>query len=95
MHPMAWWSLSMKTTQMLVEAQLVITMRIWGLAGAWPMTPGESTRMWAEKGPAFVKASNAATLAVLHGKGPAKVAEAALKPIGSKTRSNVRRLTRK
>ena len=47
-----------------------------------------------EKGPAFLQAAGAATSAAMKGKRPDQIAEAALKPIGIKTRANARRLSK-
>ena len=33
----AWWGLGFRTTQMLAEAQSVITLRTLGAFGLWPM----------------------------------------------------------
>ncbi len=95
MHPFAWWGLSMRTAQMMFEAQAVIGMRMLGMAGGWPVSPSENTRMIVEKGPAFMRASGAAMTAAMKGKRPDQIAEAALKPIGRKTRANAKRLSRR
>jgi hypothetical protein len=93
--PFAWWSLSVRTAQMLAEAQTVIAFRLMGMAGGWPVTSSESRRMVLEKGPAFVRAGGAAMQAAMKGRRPDQVLGAALSPIGRKTRSNARRLSRR
>ncbi len=95
MLPFAYWSLGVRTAQMLAEAQSVMAMRMLGMAGGWPVSPSETSRMVTEKGPAFIRAYGDATRALMKGKRLDEVAEAALKPIGRKTRSNAKRLSRR
>jgi hypothetical protein len=94
-NPYDYWRAALSTGQMMAEAQSVIAMRTMGMAGLWNVSPGENARMVAEKGHAMRDAGFAATRAILLGKGPAAVAEAALKPIRRKTRSNAKRLARR
>lgn len=89
------WTLGLQTSAMLAEAQTVIMLRMWGMAGLWPVAPGENARMFAEKWPAFVLAANAAGAAAMAGGDPARVAAAALHPIRRRTRANSRRLVRR
>ena len=86
-HTLAFWT-------MMSEAQTVVALRVLGMWGVLPAAPSEQHRMMAEKGPAFVEAALAAGRAASMGKAPFEVAEAALKPIGRATRSNVTRLTK-
>lgn len=88
-------SLSLKTGFMLAEAQMVIAMRMMGMAGLWRVTPSENARMSSEKFTAFGQSAMAASTALVTGKSPAQVTEAALKPIARTTRSNVKRLARR
>lgn len=88
-------TLSLKTGFMLAEAQMVIAMRMMGLMGMWRVLPSENARMSSEKLAAFGQSTVAASTAVLTGKSPAKVAEAALKPVARATKSNVKRLARR
>ncbi len=92
--PIAYWALGVRTTQMMVEAQTVIAFRLLGMAGGWPVSASESTRMVLEKGPAFMRAYGDATVAAMRGKRPDEIAAAALQPISRKTRSNAKRLRR-
>jgi hypothetical protein len=92
--PFQLWTLGFRTSVMLAEAQTVILLRLWGMAGLWPVGPSESTRMVAEKWPAFLHAYAAAGTAALKGQGPHRIADAALTPIARKTRANSRRLVR-
>lgn len=83
------------TMRMLTEAQAVISYRMLGVAGLWPVAPSEVWRMSLEKGPAFAAASQAAWTSALAGQSPDKVAAAWLKPISGHTRSNERRLSQR
>jgi hypothetical protein len=93
--PIAYWALGVRTAQMLVEANTVIAFRVLGMAGGWPVSPSENSRMVLEKGPAFIRAYGDAAQAVMKGKRPDEIAEAALRPISRKTRSNAKRLSRR
>jgi len=87
--------LSMQSSMMLAEANMVIAMRLWGMAGVWRVAPSENTRMVQEKTDALQAASLAAGHAILAGKAPDTVALAALKPVRARTRSNVSRLAKR
>lgn len=89
MTPAALLRLQTQFALMAMEANAVIWMRLWGMAGLWNVTRSEPTRMVREKQTAFAKASSAAAMAAMTGRDPAS---AALKPIRNRTRSNVRRL---
>ena len=86
--------LSLQTGLMMAEAQMVIAMRLWGMAGFWNTKPEENLRMVQEKAEAMVQASKAASRAMMSGGGAASVAMAALKPVRRRTRANVKRLTK-
>jgi hypothetical protein len=92
--PFQLWTLGLRTGVMLAEAQTVIVLRLWGMAGLWPVSPSETTRMVAEKWPAFLHAAGAAGAAAMKGQEPHRIASAALRPIAKKTRANSRRLAR-
>ncbi|WP_235191328.1 antifreeze protein [Palleronia rufa] len=81
--------------RMMMEAQAVVTYRVLGMMGFWPVAPSENWRMTMEKGPAFAAAQQGAMAAMIAGKTPDLVAAAWLKPIGGKTRSNQRRLSKR
>ncbi|GAB1363211.1 Antifreeze protein, type I [Rhodobacter sp.] len=85
-------ALSVRTGMMLVEAQMVIGMRMLGMMGLWRVAPTENSRMLTEKLAAGSEATIAASKAVLAGKSPVAVAEAALKPVRRRTRANTGRL---
>lgn len=92
MTPAQMISLSLKTGMMLMDAQMVIGMRMMGMAGLWRVHPSETARMSSEKVSAAAQSAVAASTAMLTGKSAAQVAEAALKPIARRTSSNVKRL---
>lgn len=92
MTPAQMISLSLKTGMMLMDAQMVIGMRMMGMAGLWRIHPSETARMSSEKMAAAAQSAVAASTAMLTGKSAAQVAEAALKPIARRTKSNVKRL---
>jgi hypothetical protein len=87
--------LSIRTSVMLAEAQMVIGMRMLGMMGMWRVLPSENARMSSEKLLAVGEVTMASSRAVMSGQSPIKVAEAALKPIRRKTASNVKRLVRR
>jgi hypothetical protein len=86
--------LQMRTTQMLVEAQTVIGMRLLGMAGVMPAARGENMRMVTEKQDAFAKSGMAAMRSMMAGHSPVQTYTAALAPIGRTTQANSRRLTK-
>jgi hypothetical protein len=87
--------LSMKTGVMLAEANMVIGMRMLGMAGMWRVTPAENLRMVAEKQAAGVEAAVAMGQAVMLGGSAARVLEAGLQPVAKRTRGNVKRLVKR
>jgi len=87
--------LSIQTSLMLAQAQMVIGMRVMGMMGFWRVLPSETTRMSAEKVAALGEATLASSRAMLAGKTPARIAEAALKPVSRRTSANVKRLARR
>ena len=80
---------------MLAEAQMVVGLRLAGLAGFWPMGRAESNRMVTEKLSAGMASAHAALQAGMAGDNLPEVAMAAMKPLRQKTKSNARRLRRK
>ena len=92
MTPAQMIALSLKTGMMLMEAQMVIGMRMMGMAGLWRVLPSENARMSSEKVSAVTQSAIAASTAMITGKSPNFIAEAALKPIARRTKSNVKRL---
>lgn len=90
-----YWRASIGVGFMLAEAQTVIALRLLGMAGLWNVGPRENDMMVAEKHRAFGNAGQAMALALWQGVHPALAMEAAMKPVRSRTRSNVRRLTKR
>lgn len=86
--------ISIRTAMMLQEAQIVIGMRMLGMAGLWAVPASENRRMVTEKISAMRDSGISASRAAISGQGAGKVADAALSPIAKRTRSNVTRLTR-
>jgi hypothetical protein len=58
------------------------------------MSPPDAVGMVMEKATVFAAAAEKATIAAARGGDPVRVATAALKPYGTKTKANVRRLRR-
>lgn len=87
--------LSIRTAMMMTEANLVISMRLWGMMGLWNVRPSENTRMVAEKVAAGQSAALAMQKQMVAGASPARIAAAGLAPVARKTRSNVKRLARR
>lgn len=87
-------SLAVETSLMIAEAQMVIGMRLLGMAGMWSVGPGEQTRMVQEKTEAMLASGRAAGRAMRAGKDAGAVALAALKPVRARTRKNAARLVR-
>ncbi|MDT8854362.1 antifreeze protein [Paracoccaceae bacterium Fryx2] len=87
--------LSVQMSMMAVEAQTVIMLRLWGMAGLWNTADTENDRMMTEKVDAMRDASAAAGRALASGASPNGVALAALKHVRRRTRSNAARLTKR
>ncbi|THH36260.1 antifreeze protein [Aliishimia ponticola] len=79
----------------MLDAQMVMTMRMMGMAGLWSVTPAEQSRMVSEKTEAFTDAAAASARAMARGGSPADIAAAALKPVRRKARSNAKRLAKR
>ncbi len=84
----------MAAAVMMAEAQTVIAFRLTGMAGLWALAPGETTRMMAEKQEAFAESALGASAAVFAGESADRVLDAAVRPLGRRTRANARRLAR-
>ncbi|GAB1479256.1 Antifreeze protein, type I [Paracoccaceae bacterium] len=83
---------AMEAGLMLAEAQVVIALRMAGLAGLWPMAEDEGMMMLAEKVEAGQAAAAAALRAGMGGATGGEVALAATAPQRDRTRANARRL---
>lgn len=75
-----------------MEAQMVVTLRTLGMAGAWPVGKSENSRMLSEKPPAFVRAAQAATVKALAGSRPDQILSAAATTLTKTARANRKRL---
>ena len=82
-------------SRLMAETQMVMTLRIMGMAGVWPVAPGENNRMVFEKAPAFARAQLAMTRAAMRGARPDQIVAAGLKPLGRRTGANSRRLLKR
>lgn len=87
--------LTTETALMLAEAQMVIAMRLAGMAGFWNVTRAETRLMQTEKVAAAQASVLAAGTALMLGAAPAAIGLAALEPLRRKTRANARRLGRR
>ena len=92
MNPLALIALQTQAATLMLETQVVMTLRILGMAGILPSSKGENDRMVSEKGPAMIKAMTAGTAAAMAGKRPDQIMSAALAPLSSKVHSNRVRL---
>ncbi|KAF0676810.1 antifreeze protein [Profundibacterium mesophilum] len=93
--PVAYWASMMRASQMMAEAQVVIGYRMLGMAGLWAVAPTENTVMLTEKPGALMASGMAASRAMMSGAAPDKIIDAAVKPLGAKTRSNAARLMKR
>jgi hypothetical protein len=88
------FKLGQKNTQLLAEAQVVLSLRLLGLSGFWTLAPGENNRMLQEKQTSYTKAAMDAFVALWSGARPDQVYSAALEPIGKTITANAKRLQR-
>ena len=91
-HPFGYWANALELSYVMAEAQVVIAMRLLGMAGVWSVTPSEDARMVSEKVHALTKAATDAGRVALQGGTPDQITAAAIKPIRQTTRANARRL---
>ncbi|MEI4469907.1 hypothetical protein [Frigidibacter sp. MR17.24] len=94
MSPFAPYFIGLDLWRIGVESQAVIAMRTLGMMGLWATRPAEVTRMVQEKPVAAFAAWQAASLAMMRGAGLEATTRAALRPVGKRTGSNMRRLAR-
>jgi hypothetical protein len=86
---------AIEAAEIMAEAQIVIGLRLAGMAGFWPMAKAENARMVSEKLQAGIDMGHAAMTASLAGASPSQLAMAVMAPMHRKTRSNAKRLQRK
>ena len=82
-------------TQLMMDSNSVIAMRVMGMNGAWHVPHSEKTDMLAEKVPAFTEAILSGTLMAMTGAGPDRVMQATLDPLSEKARDNCQRLSQR
>lgn len=92
MNPLAMMTLNFQMASLACEAQTVIALRMMGMSGVLPASPGENNRMIAEKPHAMIDAYAAGFKAALAGRSAEQVTRAAMGPLQRKVRSNRRRL---
>ena len=85
----------LEASRIMAESQMVIGMRLAGMAGLWPMAQSETNRMMSEKLSAGLDSAHAALRSGMAGGSISDVAMAAMKPVRAKTRANAKRLQRK
>ncbi|MEE4292257.1 MAG: hypothetical protein V2J13_10970 [Cycloclasticus sp.] len=88
-----WMQLCQKQSQMMMQANVVIAQRVTQMV-LGTMTPREATRMVFEKPVAFATSAQKTAQALAASQGYAAASLAGLAPIGAKTKTNARRLTR-
>ncbi len=88
------WRVGAEMGTLAIEAQAVVTMRVLGMAGAWPVKSTENKLMSDEKPPEFAKAAVAATKMAMSGGRPDQILSAAMKPLTTKARANRKRLSK-
>lgn len=76
------------------EAQMVVAMRMMGMAGLWSVLPSEDRRMVTEKPAAFAAAATAASVQAMSGR-PDRALEAWTRSLRRETGGNLRRLVRR
>ena len=86
---------ALEASKIMRDAQVVIGLRVAGMAGFWPMGKAETDRMVSEKLHAGVDSVHAAMRSAIAGGNLPDVAMAAMRPVGHKTQANKRRLSRK
>lgn len=92
MTPQAFFALQLKFGSLMLETQTVMALRLLAMGGVIPARPGENARMINEKAPAMTKSFMAASEAMMLGKRPEEVMNAAMAPVSRKVRSNRKRL---
>ncbi|AKI01594.1 hypothetical protein IMCC20628_02899 [Hoeflea sp. IMCC20628] len=89
------WRSSAELSALAFETHAVVTMRMMGMAGIWPVEKSENDRMMSEKQPAFAKAASAATTVAMQGGRMDEVFSAATKSLTTKARANRKRLSKR
>lgn len=92
MFPSDLFSLQLKLTTLMAEAQTVMALRLLGMSGIIPARHDENERMLGEKGPAMAKAFAAGSKVMMAGGRPDQIMLAAMTPVSSRVTSNRKRL---
>lgn len=92
-HPFDLSNLVLPSLELLSEAQMVMSMRLAGLMGLWPVGIDETCLMISEKGPALMGAATDAHGAAMAGQRLDEIVIAALTPLTDATRDNRVRLS--
>jgi len=92
MNPFAFFTLQTQMSQLMMDTQAVMSLRIMGMSGAIPARKGENDRMIAEKGPALADAYAAGAKAMMAGNTPDQIMRAAMAPLSKKVSANRKRL---
>ncbi|WP_281981362.1 antifreeze protein [Thalassorhabdomicrobium marinisediminis] len=87
-------AMNMRLATLMVEAGTVMNLRLLGMTGALPARRGETRRMVDEKASVAAQSYMAASTAMMAGKPPLAIYEAALKPVSSKVSANRKRLSK-
>ena len=90
--PFAYLANTVQVAHMLAEAQMVVGMRLMGMAGIWSVPQAEDSRMVSEKVQAVTRSATDAGAAMMRGETPDKITAAVIKPLRQKTRANAKRL---
>lgn len=77
------------------EAQVVLALRLSGMAGLWSLPRGETERMVTEKTSAFTDAWMRGATALAHGASSPGAMDASLRPLQRKASANRKRLSRR
>ncbi|MEP3436635.1 MAG: hypothetical protein ABJN75_07635 [Hoeflea sp.] len=89
------WRTSIDLGTLALETQAVVTMRMMGMAGLWPVAKSENKKMVKEKLPAFAKAATSAAGTAMRGGRPDEAVSVAAKSLTRKARANRKRLVRR
>lgn len=89
--PLLFWA---QAARVAMESQMIIGIRVAGMMGVIPQSPGEPFRMVAEKQAAASESMFAMAQAFSKGAGVERAMSAGLRPYSKRTRANSKRLTR-
>lgn len=91
-NPFDFSNLILPSLELFSEAQMVVSMRLAGLMGFWPVGIDETCRMISEKGPALLGAATDAHGAAMAGQRLDEIVIAAITPLTDTARDNRIRL---